>query len=83
MPAWGKALPEQDIWKLVSYIQTLGGTVSPKDYHAGLQGDHDVTTIAPEAMSQLAVFDQPLGAPASGGSSATGASNPSTPPQTP
>ncbi|MDQ6646027.1 MAG: c-type cytochrome [Pseudomonadota bacterium] len=25
MPAWGAALPPQDIWKLVAYIQSLGG----------------------------------------------------------
>jgi mono/diheme cytochrome c family protein len=61
MPAWGKALPPQDIWKLVSYIQGLGGAVKPTDYHKGLQGDHDVTTIAPEAASLIGVFDQDLG----------------------
>ena len=28
MPAWGSALPPQEIWKLVAYIQSLGGTYS-------------------------------------------------------
>ena len=31
MPAWGVALPPDDIWKLVAYVQSFGGTVSPKD----------------------------------------------------
>lgn len=26
MPAWGAALPPQEIWKLVAYIESLGGT---------------------------------------------------------
>jgi cytochrome c oxidase cbb3-type subunit 3 len=26
MPAWGSALPPQEIWKLVAYIQSLGGS---------------------------------------------------------
>lgn len=28
MPAWGAALPPQEIWKLVAYIESLGGTYS-------------------------------------------------------
>jgi len=28
MPAWGAALPPQEIWKLVAFIQSLGGTYS-------------------------------------------------------
>jgi cytochrome c oxidase cbb3-type subunit 3 len=28
MPAWGSQLPPQEIWKLVAYIQSLGGTYS-------------------------------------------------------
>jgi mono/diheme cytochrome c family protein len=28
MPAWGAALPPQEIWKLVAYIESLGGTFS-------------------------------------------------------
>lgn len=28
MPAWGSALPTQEIWKIVAYIQSLGGTYS-------------------------------------------------------
>jgi cytochrome c oxidase cbb3-type subunit III len=28
MPSWGKALPASSMWALVSYIQSLGGTVA-------------------------------------------------------
>jgi cytochrome c oxidase cbb3-type subunit 3 len=28
MPAWGAALPPQEIWKLVAYIESLGGAYS-------------------------------------------------------
>lgn len=44
MPAWGVALPPAEIWKIVAYIQSLGGTVAPQQYQAGLQGD-----VAPRA----------------------------------
>jgi cytochrome c oxidase cbb3-type subunit 3 len=60
MPAWGRALPGQDIWKIVAYIQTLGGALTPQQYHAGLQGDHDVTATAPELRSGVVEsFNQP------------------------
>lgn len=59
MPAWGRALPAQDIWRIVAYLQSLGGAVSADQYHAGLQGDHDVTSSAPDAQSRLGVFDAP------------------------
>jgi mono/diheme cytochrome c family protein len=49
MPAWGRALPAQDIWEIVAYLQTLGGAVAANEYHAGLQGDHGVTSTAAEA----------------------------------
>jgi cytochrome c oxidase cbb3-type subunit 3 len=39
MPAWGQALPPQEIWKIVAYIETLGGTFPAAQYHAALQGD--------------------------------------------
>jgi cytochrome c oxidase cbb3-type subunit 3 len=39
MPAWGNALPPSEIWKLVTYIESLGGTV-PADYaQHSKQGD--------------------------------------------
>lgn len=62
MPAWGRALPAQDIWKVVAYLQSLGGAVAATQYHAGLQGDHDLTSTADEAHSLVGVFDNPSGA---------------------
>jgi mono/diheme cytochrome c family protein len=48
MPAWEKALPPDQIWKLVAYIQSYGGSTSPGDYQAALQGDGAAkTTSAP------------------------------------
>jgi cytochrome c oxidase cbb3-type subunit 3 len=77
MPAWGRALPAQDIWKLVSFVQSLGGAVAANEYHKGLQGDHDITNSAPEARSLLGVFNNPSGATALMGD------EPSIPPTTP
>jgi cytochrome c oxidase cbb3-type subunit 3 len=49
MPAWSRALPPSEIWKLVAYIQSLGGVVPPDQYQAALQGDTPNQTVAPEA----------------------------------
>jgi mono/diheme cytochrome c family protein len=61
MPAWGRALTAQDIWKIVAFVQSLGGTVAANEYHSGLQGDHDITSSAPDARSLVGVFDNPSG----------------------
>jgi cytochrome c oxidase cbb3-type subunit 3 len=37
MPAWGATLPSDSIWKIVSYLESLGGTVSKPE--ARNQGD--------------------------------------------
>lgn len=39
MPAWGKVLPDQSIWELTAYVQSLGGAFPAGSYHRGLQGD--------------------------------------------
>ncbi len=39
MPAWNPALPADDIWKLVAYIESLGGSFPADAYQAALQGD--------------------------------------------
>lgn len=39
MPAWRDALPPDDIWKIVAYIQSAGGATPAAAYQAGLQGD--------------------------------------------
>jgi len=48
MPAWGRALPAEEIWKIVAWLETLGGVVREDEYQAGIQGDHDVTSVAVE-----------------------------------
>jgi len=39
MPAWRAALPPDEIWKIVAYIQSYGGTIPAADYQGALQGD--------------------------------------------
>jgi cytochrome c oxidase cbb3-type subunit 3 len=39
MPAWGFALPRDDLWKIVAYIQALGGTFPAPLAVAGRQGN--------------------------------------------
>ena len=39
MPAWGRALPPQVIWKVVSYIQSKGGSFPAGLADRGRQGD--------------------------------------------
>jgi hypothetical protein len=48
MPAWGQAMPPQEIWKIVAYIQSLGGSVPAGEFQRSLQGDASVTQVAPE-----------------------------------
>jgi cytochrome c oxidase cbb3-type subunit 3 len=68
MPAWGKALPPQDIWRLVTFIQSLGGTVSATYYQVGLEGDHDISSVAPEVPHSLGDAYLPAGVAAVTGS---------------
>lgn len=53
MPAWNPALPPEDIWKLVAYVQSLGGTFPADAYQAGVQGDRAQINVAPEAPRTL------------------------------
>ena len=39
MPAWGRALPAADIWKIVSYIESKGGAFPAALADRGRQGD--------------------------------------------
>ncbi|HET8655133.1 MAG TPA: c-type cytochrome [Longimicrobiaceae bacterium] len=47
MPAWGKLLTSEEIWKIVAYLQTLGGTVPASFASRALQGDepHEVNAL--------------------------------------
>lgn len=51
MPAWRKALPPSDIWSLVSYVQSYGGTTPPADFQAGRQGDVAALPVTPTGAS--------------------------------
>ncbi len=48
MPAWDRALPTQEIWKIVAYIQSLGGSFTAADYQAAIQGDRAGEMVSPE-----------------------------------
>jgi cytochrome c oxidase cbb3-type subunit 3 len=39
MPSWGAAVPHDQIWKIVAYIQSLGGSFPAKLAEAGRQGN--------------------------------------------
>jgi len=49
MPAWGSQLPPQEIWKLVAYIQSFGGTYSTDGTPRNAQR---AELVAPELGSQ-------------------------------
>ena len=51
MPAWNPALPPQDIWKLVAYIQSLGGSYPASQYQSWLQGDKQGDNIPAEVAA--------------------------------
>jgi cytochrome c oxidase cbb3-type subunit 3 len=53
MPAWNPALPPADIWKLVSYIESLGGMQPASAYLASVQGDRPGDNVAPEVARTL------------------------------
>jgi len=53
MPAWNPALPPDEIWKLVSYIESLGGMMAPEAYQALLQGDRAGDNVPPEVARTL------------------------------
>jgi len=53
MPAWNPALPPEEIWKLVAYIESLGGMMPAAGYQAFLQGDRVGDNVAPEVARTL------------------------------
>lgn len=48
MPAWGEKLSTNEIWQVVAYIQSLGGTFPARFYHQALQGNRENELQAPE-----------------------------------
>jgi cytochrome c oxidase cbb3-type subunit 3 len=72
MPAWNPALPPDDIWKLVAYIESLGGTFPANAYQASLQGDRPGDNFPPEVVNTLSAGSKQ----ASSGSSSNATSSP-------
>jgi cytochrome c oxidase cbb3-type subunit III len=52
MPAWGQALPSQEIWKLVTFIQAFGGAFTLYADRGARQGDTKGMLIAPELTAE-------------------------------
>ena len=46
-------MPPQEIWKLVAYIESLGGSYSAAQYEASVQGDRVGDNVAPEVQATL------------------------------
>lgn len=70
MPAWNPALPPQEIWKIVAYLQSLGGTYPASDYQAWAQGDRPGENVPSEVPATLPKGSAADGVPApKGGSS--------------
>jgi cytochrome c oxidase cbb3-type subunit 3 len=63
MPAWNPALPPSEIWKIVAYIQSLGGTLGPDQYQAWVQGDHPNPKETPPAPATIGGNPQEHAAP--------------------
>ena len=54
MPAWGSALPPQEIWKLVAYIESLGGAAPPASPNAQKLATPTHSTTGPQPAGQAA-----------------------------
>jgi cytochrome c oxidase cbb3-type subunit 3 len=55
MPAWNGSLPADEIWKLVAYIESLGGMYPAAQYQASMRGDRVGDNVAPEVKATLSV----------------------------
>jgi cytochrome c oxidase cbb3-type subunit 3 len=66
MPAWGKTLPPEQLWQLVTYIQSLPGNAGAST--AGGKGTGEV----PATRTGVAIDVLPPGANASGNNPSTG-----------
>lgn len=53
MPAWNPGLPPSEIWKIVAWIQSLGGSYDADGYQASLQGDLPGDKVSPHAERTL------------------------------
>jgi mono/diheme cytochrome c family protein len=64
MPAWDRALPPDQIWKLVAYIQSFGGATPPQDYQGALQGDTSAKQTSPPGGADARAAARGASAPA-------------------
>ncbi len=68
MPAWNPVLPPSEIWKIVAYIESLGGTLPPEQYEAWVQGDHPDAKQTPAAPPSIGSNPQEHATPKKNGS---------------
>ena len=52
MPGWGGSLPPDQIWKLVAYIESLGGAVPPATAKMSAIAETQPSTTGPQAAEQ-------------------------------
>lgn len=52
MPAWSGALPPDSLWKVVAFVESLGGTVPATDYYRQRRGDRPGDLVAPEVEAE-------------------------------
>ena len=53
MPAWGDKLTNDQIWKLVTVVESFGGAFPASDWQHAPQGDAAGENVAPEAYDQV------------------------------
>ncbi|HEY3644266.1 MAG TPA: c-type cytochrome [Gammaproteobacteria bacterium] len=53
MPSWKDKLTDDQIWKLVSYVESFGGSFPARFWQKAPQGDVEGENEAPEAQSQF------------------------------
>jgi cytochrome c oxidase cbb3-type subunit 3 len=53
MPSWKDKLTDDQIWKLVTYVESFGGTFPARFWQKAPQGDVEGENEAPEAQSQF------------------------------
>ena len=79
MPAWTPVLPPSEIWKIVAWIESLGGSYAANDYQAMLQGDEPADNVSPHAVRTIAANARRPFADAAANADRTTATAPSRP----
>lgn len=52
MPAWGGSLPPDQVWKLVAYVESLGGALPPATAKTAALGASQPSGTGPQAAGQ-------------------------------